>query len=96
MKCLIKSLLVRNVEEFSVKRKWVVTHEGIEKNIDWTDQMFDRQPVTKKNRKVDLSKLKKESCANQRELAAQSKINEENTKQIDVLEKLLSAEESST
>ncbi len=72
------------------------TTEDIEKNIDWTDQMFDRQAVAKKNRKVDLPKLKKESCANQRELAVQSKMNEENTKKIDVLEKLFRVKESST
>ena len=35
------------------------TTEGIEKNIDWTDQMFDRQAVANKNRKADLSKLNK-------------------------------------
>jgi len=75
------------------ERKWVVTHECIEKNIDYNDQMFDRQTAINKNRKVDLSKLKKESCANQRELAAQSKVNKENAKRIDALEKLISIKE---
>jgi len=78
------------------ERKWVITHECIEKNIDWADQRFDRQEVINKNLKADLSELKKESCAIGRDLTVQSKMNEENTKRIDALEKLLSVKESST
>ena len=77
------------------EKKWIVTHECIEENLDWAEEMFHRQEIINKNCLLDLSKITKESYANKRELDVQMKMNEENMKRLDALEKLLSVKESS-